>query len=351
MARRDVLYLLCLLFLANNYVRYSSCSLHDKPYDEYGLESERFCHKLNKKSTIEIKNSAAIVWPKHMFDRWSVLTDVRCKFVFKAAKGDGLFGVIQEMSLRQNSTDCIDYVQFKRKDNHRTQKFCGMMDRSKIKYYTVPEPEHNFYMPGATHQTAWNFAEYDPSESKSGGELETEIFISKEKLMDGEFLALKIVYTPYKNCSNVDFAEYTSIRMNACLRNEFFCDRIYNCAPGVCSDEDNCPNTSTEITSTGTGTKVTVGAVTTLILCFIIFVMCLWICKRSQKLCWSLECVDPNVCSSRPGQLPHELEGSANPPVPTAPMLEVAVCPSMPDKDLPPSYDSLFPEQSNPVRS
>ncbi|CAK9801995.1 hypothetical protein ANTPLA_LOCUS3041 [Anthophora plagiata] len=130
------------------------------------------------------------------------------------------------------------------------------------------------------------------------------------------------------------------------MLNEFFCDGIYNCAPGVCFDEDTCPNNTNAIISTGTGTKVTVGAVTTLILCFIIFIMCLWICKRSQKLCWSINFADPNVWQLQPNT-----EGTAAPVVPSAPMLEVAVSSSVADKDLPPSYDSLFPEQSNPVRS
>lgn len=152
----------------------------------------------------------------------------------------------------------------------------------------------------------------------------------------------------YLDCSNVDLAKYKSIGMNTCLPNQLFCDVVYNCAPHVCSDEGNCTN---EVISNGTGTKVTVGAVTTLILCFIIFVMCLWICKRSQKLCWSLGCTDPNVCSTRPGPLPREAEGSVQPTVSSAPMLEIAVSPSVADKDLPPSYDSLFPEHSNPVRS
>ncbi|XP_076234558.1 uncharacterized protein LOC143179288 [Calliopsis andreniformis] len=354
MARQDVLHFLCLLFLANNYVNYSSCIHFSKYYEEHTLETERICPfrfsntvPFSKKSKIEITNSAAVVRAKHMFDRWTVLDNVQCKFVFRAPKGDGLFGVIQQMSFRQNGTQCLDYVQFKRKDNHRTEKFCGSLDRTRIKYYPVPEPDNSMYSSDAM-LPARTYAEYDPGDLRSGGELETEIFISKERLQEGEFLTLTIVYTPYKNCSNVDTTKYTSIGFNTCLPNKLFCDGVYNCAPTVCSDEENCSN---EITSSGTGTKVTVGAVTTLILCFIIFVMCLWICKRSQKLCWSLGCANPNVCSTRPGPLPHEAEGTANPSVPSAPMLEVAVSSSVADKDLPPSYDSLFPEQSNPIRT
>ncbi|CAK9834146.1 hypothetical protein ANTRET_LOCUS10717 [Anthophora retusa] len=342
MARWNVLHFLCLLYLANNYINYSSCTHHDH-YVEYALETQKICHPLGKTSTIDLKSGAAKVGVKHMFDQWFVHINFHCKFIFKAVKGDGLFGVIQKMSFRQNGTQCLDYIQFKRKDHHQTVKFCGSIDRSKVKYHVVPEPQDSMYPSGT-------YAEYDPISHKSNAELETEIFISKERLKEGEFLALSIAYTSFTNCSHVDFKKYTSFGYQTCMLNEFFCDGIYNCAPGVCFDEDTCPNNTNAIISTGTGTKATVGAVTTLILCFIIFIMCLWICKRSQKLCWSIDCADPNVCS-RTWHLQPSTEGTAAPVVPSAPMLEVAVSSSVADKDLPPSYDSLFPEQSNPVRS
>lgn len=335
MARWDVLKLLNLLFLANNCVNYSLCGHYDN-YDEYGLESEKICRIIGKTSPIEIKSGAAIVRPKHMFDRWTVNYNVHCKFTFKTAEGDGLFGVIQKMSFRRNETHCIDYVRFKRKDGHKTERLCGLLDPSK--------PDDNS---SEFPRTTWViYGEFDPMvNSKSSAELETEIFISKKELKDGESLALIIAYTSFTNCSKVDPTKYTSIGNNTCILDEYFCDDIYNCVPGVCNDESKCH----EVVSTGTGTKVTVGAVTTLILCFITFVVCLWICKRSQKLCWATDCADPSVCT-RPGPLPRH-ENTVNPPVPTAPMLEVAVPSSVADKDLPPSYDSLFPEQSNAVRA
>lgn len=55
--------------------------------------------------------------------------------------------------------------------------------------YSLPELENN-----AESET---YAEYDPSNHKSNAELETEIFISKEKLEEGELLALRIAYTPF----------------------------------------------------------------------------------------------------------------------------------------------------------
>lgn len=55
--------------------------------------------------------------------------------------------------------------------------------------YLAPETENS-----AESET---YAEYDPSNHKSSAELETEIFISKEKLEEGEFLALRIAYTSF----------------------------------------------------------------------------------------------------------------------------------------------------------
>lgn len=330
MAQWNILYFLCLLlFFVNNCMNYSSCA-YSNHYVEYDLNMEKLCHIFSKMSTIDMKIGAVIVRAKHMLDRWNVHTNFHCKFKLVTAKGYGLFGVIQKMSFRRNETQCIDYVQFKRKDDHRTEKFCGFLDRSKIKYYEVPEPESRMHLSESLTRI---YAEYDPS-SKKSAELETEIFISKKKLEEGEFLTLNIAYTSFTNCSNIDSDKYTPIGFNICMLNDFFCDGIYNCVPGICSDEDKCPSSMNEIISTGTGTKVTVGAVTTLILCFIIFVMCLWICKRSQKLCWSMDCADPNVCS-RPAPLSRDTERSVNPPVPTAPMLEIAVSSAVADKDLP----------------
>ena len=57
--------------------------------------------------------------------------------------------------------------------------------------YSVPESENN------AESEIITYAEYDPSSHKSNAELETEIFISKEKLEEGEFLALRIAYTSF----------------------------------------------------------------------------------------------------------------------------------------------------------
>ena len=119
---------------------------------------------------------------------------------------------------------------------------------------------------------------------------------------------------------------------------------MFNCDSSKCSDELNC-----KIFSNESGTNVTISAVTSLVLCFIIFFLCLWICRKHEQLCWSSDCAGPQVNSGSISGLPTERgDQSANTPyIVTTPMLEVGISSSVQDKDLPPSYDSLFPPQNN----
>jgi hypothetical protein len=137
-----------------------------------------------------------------------------------------------------------------------------------------------------------------------------------------------------------------------CINNKFICDGFINCASSICFDESNCTNIVNQIVSDGTGTKVTISAVTTMFLCFIIFILCLWICRKYKKLCWSSDCAGPShTLNSRTSGLPIERDRHSDPNSPYVPyvstssMLEVAIPLSVHDKDLPPSYDSLFPPQ------
>ncbi|XP_077257019.1 uncharacterized protein LOC143894539 [Temnothorax americanus] len=349
-----VVYLLIVIAHLCSCARYAN-------YNEYRLESDRICHILNKKHTLDMLNgAAAIVTPHHMFDRWLVNADRHCRFVFRTGKSEGLFAVVQKMAFRRDGDHCVDYVRFKRSDGHYTKQICGDIDRSQTMYLPVPEPENDSDYTNDSRSYNYDmYAEYDPVRhfvatwkpwSTETATIETEIYISKEKVPDGQSLDLIIAYTPYKSCNQADSQEYKPVGRNNCIRKEYLCDKIYNCPLGICSDEANCV-VNDRYPKDDTATKVTVGAVTTMILCFIIFVMCLWICKKSQKLCWSSDCAGPNACS-RPVSLPDADGGQgSNRAVPTAPMLEVAVSSPVADKDLPPSYDSLFPEQSNPARS
>lgn len=138
-----------------------------------------------------------------------------------------------------------------------------------------------------------------------------------------------------------NYSEYHRNENNICIWKGYYCDGIRNCALNNCMDENGC-----DIVSDGTGTKVTVGAVTTMILLFLLFVMCLWICRKHKKLCWSPDCAGPNMSETNNRQIDlRTRDSSSRSVVPTAPMLDETTTRSFQDKDLPPSYDSLFPEQ------
>lgn len=73
-------------------------------------------------------------------------------------------------------------------------------------YLPVPEPEDN--LDNANDSRSHNYdmyAEYDPVKRlkpwniPESAMIETEIFISKEKVLDGQSLDLVLVFTPYKS--------------------------------------------------------------------------------------------------------------------------------------------------------
>ncbi|XP_035720951.1 uncharacterized protein LOC118441088 isoform X1 [Vespa mandarinia] len=331
---QDVTRFIYFIFLTTLLIDLGS-STHYLKYIEYNIEHGKDCHTIG--SNKQNKDLAVIV--KITLDR-GINTDTYCKFTIKANEGDGLFGVIQKMTFRRNKTECVDYVQFKRSDSQKTQKFCGNFDRNTTKYYPVPEPENSTYELGSF------FSENPYSEFDINGKLETTIFIAKKGYLFAEKVpTLSIVYTPYKKCKGSTPINYTSILFDSCILQDYFCDGYQNCVLKICRDEENCPN-ATDIIS-NTGTKVTVGAVTTIILCTILFGVCIWACKKKDLLFWSSDCAGPSAHSSLSRSGGQESGSINNPQLPTAPMLEVAVPPPVLDKDLPPSYDSLFPEQNN----
>lgn len=88
------------------------------------------------------------------------------------------------------------------------------------------------------------------------------------------------------------------------------------------------------------GNKVLIASVSSLLLIFGIFVCCLWVCRLHKILCWAEDFSNSSTSQNPPVSPSIEMcETNMQPsqPAPTAPTNYEA------DKDLPPSYDSLFP--------
>ncbi|XP_043469221.1 uncharacterized protein LOC122502934 [Leptopilina heterotoma] len=315
----EFIYVLLLMIHCSEQVLWQrQCSMEGN-YKFCSLEQEEICHPLNRSIGMKIESfdsSAIIVRPYTMKITHS---GKQCKFTIKTKQKEmGLFAVIQELNFRKwEDGQCKDYVKFKSKDKDWSDKWCGSINRVK-KDFEVS----NHY-----------FSEYD-----SQGKLDTYIYISEEPIVNEE-LRLSIVYTPNIKCSKVDRKNFRQVTHEICIWKDYICDGYQNCAIEGCDDEKECVRS---IENDGTGTKVTVGAVTTIFLCFILFVTCLWICKKHKKLCWSADCAGPTA--NRPTST---ADNERTPAAPTAPMLQSSVSSGVQDKDLPPSYDSLFPQQSN----
>ncbi|XP_066583992.1 uncharacterized protein [Prorops nasuta] len=296
-------------------------------YITRGTEEEKICNPQGKKHTIELNDSRPVnVKPKRLFN---FNPNKNCNFVIKLKKGNGLMAVIQTLSFRRNGSQCLDYVQFKRGKQAASERICDPISTDKIKAQIDLSQEYAI-------------------SSIPKGEIETYIFVSKEPLKPGETLNVSIVYTPLKDCKTESTSKYILGKgRTMCIADELFCDGFVNCDPNYCRDEVNCEDV---VTSDSIGTKVTVGAVTTIFLCLIVFIMGMWICRKHKKLCWSSDCAGPSASSER-SDTTREVPALASAPIATAPMLEVALTPTGHDKDLPPSYDSLFPEQTNPATS
>ncbi|PSN50198.1 hypothetical protein C0J52_23704 [Blattella germanica] len=202
---------------------------------------------------------------------------------------------------------------FKSKDGMESQEFCGHVSAFK----RSPD-ESDMY----------SFV--DPK-----GEMDTIIHVANKKL------------TP--NCSHgrKNYSPCGPYAGNICIWDELFGDNIVNC-PRDCYDESSCFKSDGDVvSSSNVGTKVTVGAITTIILAFILFVTCLWIMRRHRKLCWSNDCSGPRPTPppTRVEMHPHlHEEDLRSVPTPSAPIAqERASVTISEDKDLPPSYESLFP--------
>ncbi|XP_034945885.1 uncharacterized protein [Chelonus insularis] len=276
-------------------------------YDIHSLAEEEICHPLRRKlKPLTINTNAIMIRPNNVFDSWTYrTTDLYCKFKIKT-EGRRIMAVIQNLSFRQVRGECLDYIKFRRKYHNETGKFCGQFDGSKIDFYS--------------NQQLGRMLTLDVT-SEFEGEIETVIFVSKEPLKPSDQpLDITITYTPYRDCTTGFHERLGDISLRHrlptyCISDTYNCDGYRNCITDYCSDENNCFN---DVHNNGTGAKVTVAAVTSPIL---------------ENNTYSNTNHEPGIISEQP--------------VSSAPMLHVSGVSTALDKDLPPSYESLFPENQN----
>lgn len=120
-----------------------------------------------------------------------------------------------------------------------------------------------------------------------------------------------------------------------CIYKSFVHDKIFNCPIPDCLDEDGCFDIKT--VKRIDYSNIAISAITSLIFTMVGVVLCGYICWR-YKDCIR-ECVGVNLNSNvEPNSIPPTIE-LQQPQEAQAHQVPVAEQ----DKDLPPSYDSLFP--------
>lgn len=316
-----------ILFICMLFVYVTLCfNVKMSPYKKLTLEDHNLCSPITTRK-LELKKSEyqamfiLITGLKTHPVNWK--SNFSCKFQIFSSFG-GIFAVIQNMKFRRNETtnECIDYINFRDPLNDNSSgRMCGDFNLQEF------QAEGQFFA---------NF----------GGKVITEIFISKEKLEAGKIMDIQIAYTAFSRC-----AYETS---NSCVRdNGYFCidpiffnDSIVNCPFDNCLDENGCSIVTRNpdlMRDSGMSTKIILSAVTSLVVSFLVFIGCIWILKKTGRVCWSMHFSDTNRVATAATQPSRVMEmqnlseteaNSAPPPATLAPEC---------DKDPPPSYDSLFP--------
>ncbi|KAL1451744.1 hypothetical protein WDU94_006092 [Cyamophila willieti] len=279
-----------------------------------------------------------------------------CTFTVEGGAG-GVVAVIQMMKFRTGLTDsgnssCIDYVQFSPGDKHDllsklniqikdsvkwSPQYCGEVDLSNKDGRNLPSMDPSgkgvdVYENNLIGQNTY----VEPS-----GAINVKVHIGEEPVDPSDGVTFKIVFTSFQACK-YNMGAYRMCGGPMCIWKEYFEDGIVNCPFIDCNDERNC---GTEYNDhkvgiglmTGLGTKVLLGAVAGIFTMIFVLILFFW----TFHYCGFL-------CSPRPPRNLTELtsvprEEDVRPPSCT-PLTPVLTPSSGEEKDLPPAYETLFPQ-------
>ncbi|XP_050074959.1 uncharacterized protein LOC126562483 [Anopheles maculipalpis] len=321
---------------------YGACGIG---YDRYELVRSGICHerrnsllsqiesfidpKKQVKTMIDFASGSVYEqsWNSSSFKRYS-----ECKFTIQPNPGYGLYLSIRKMNLRRDEKgNCIDYVSVKQSNNRKT-KFC----------YTPKDVPRSFSDPNylkitikLDHSATLPVAD-DPLHIQMVATLHTECTGKKNQLQCERHV------------------------LHSCIHRSFVNDGTINCPN--CIDEPSCDLEPVEIfVASNTREKLVLTGFVSLFATAFLFCtcfLCLYKSRQCAQTCGSSTSNSSNSLGSATrgnaatraggrGRAHHgrgnvvagvhsvELRGSSNDLRPSAPALE--------EKDLPPSYDALFP--------
>ncbi|XP_022188644.1 uncharacterized protein LOC111047243 [Nilaparvata lugens] len=321
-------------------------------YNIHTLEENRVCNLRSSfvtKPLIATETSAVIVKQTSYFGQFSGKDRFDCTFIVKASfENFGLFGVIQKLNLRKDvkKNECIDYVEiceYKTNPLEQVTSFYLPLCRFPLKRFCgLPSESDDDDDIDILHPNGF---------IAKNGQIAVKIVLAAKRVEPNETMDLVIAFTSYipcrrdmganKMCSGpVAAMPEKGGGEGACVSKVFFNDGIRNCPYSGCADECGSDKTGGGLgVEPSLSTKVTVTAVTSIFLSFFFFLGCIWLCRSCELLCWSVDACRHNQQPNAAHAHDDELTPTAPPP----PSHSSAA--SGEDKDLPPAYETLFPDR------
>uniref|UniRef100_A0A1B6C103 Uncharacterized protein n=1 Tax=Clastoptera arizonana TaxID=38151 RepID=A0A1B6C103_9HEMI len=294
-------------------------------YENLTIEKDKICSKILKTDIVlgENERSGVILSESSLFSRVSTEYKI-CQFKVDASFNFGLFVVIQKMNLRQDpeSKECLDYIQFRHSDKNPIRdilnkmwgpKYCGSMDAFEACFV-----EHPVFKGLSIN----GFMDED-------GFIEVRIAISNQPSPRKANLSLEVVFTAYRECSS-DIGAYRLFGNKTCIWKNLFHDGIVNSPFLGCIDEET---TVERMNFADLSVKVTVTAVSSIFISFFLFLGCIWLCRYCELFCWGVSNLQ---CRNNPVEMDPMYSATTTTP---------AQQQTPQDKDLPPSYETLFPDR------
>lgn len=272
----------------------------------------------------------------HLSD-WAIHFECTFRVGYESSSFEGVFAVIQRLNLRRNklTKQCIDYVEFFSKDGlSRSNKFCGRINASSA----MTNTDH--ILDNINYSNAFRTRKH---------KMYVHIFVNKAQTLNSDEEAeLEIIFTAYKNCtktkSSDDLYLPCSKHSQFCIYKEFFNDSLVNCPFAGCVDEGVCSKLK-YVTNPSVSTKLLVSSISFLFILFMCFLICIWACKKHKVVCFSEEfsnapprranCPRYEMNQQTGARLAQETEAVSSQNTEPADL----------SKDLPPSYDALFPDR------
>ncbi|KAF0771906.1 Syndecan [Aphis craccivora] len=328
-------------------------------YVERILENDGVCSLNFITSTVNLSGredqSAMVIRDNQYFQKWSSKHEFSCRFTVTSSLGLGIFAVIQHLSFRRNAQgQCIDYIQFRHAEKTISLLDLNIKFKSSESWSEKMCGKFNAFEANVDSESYQGSDGNDDKEIKNSfidhkGMIEVKIFLGNKTVESNEELKFEIVFTAFQECK-YDNGHWKYCGRKTCIFKDFFNDGKLNCPYKSCKDENGCRQdiavlNSNYMSTTTLGTKVVAATVACLVTMILVFIAFLWIFRH----CGPVFC-----CMGNPNSHPHSSEMQPVPRLDTMGVVATAPPDFMvasgtevrtADKDLPPSYESLFPSK------